>query len=839
MADRLSQYDSIFEDAGKAWNVDPLLLKSIAKQESGGNPGATSSANAQGVMQIIPSTQRYLGVTDPRDPVQSIFGGAKYMAEALAKEGTPEAALLYYHGGPGWRGSYGSESQGYVPAVTSHYRQFSATRSPPAPGGAAPVQVAEAKTGATMTDAGGSAVETPADFLKRTARTAPAPTAEGQPPKEETPAEFLKRTAGTAAPVSPGAEAPAPPSAPPTPNDISGEGRDEYGRPLGPLTETTGGSPTSVTKAFSSIQGMRNALEPEPGYVRAGPLPFAVKETSPGSGEMDPKSGLAGARLDLLAPVSGLVNPLLDLFEGTGWSDQGDASPLAGKVSPAATALLLGAKMGNPLSQFRNPLSGAGRDIQFGPPDARPPSTGVAGVGGDVRAAPLPPEFKANPMTEEARAAARGEGATAPAPTTPTGIPAAPPPGGGAGPRSVGAAASSSYEAIHTPAEEAAYRATAEGKKLLEPQIIGEKDLNQYIPGETVNNAEREQTVKAARELKELGIRVPEASQMDKAAAESVNTARTIYAENTAKSRVDIHNRTTKREQDINADKATVFAPENVKGPIDFEPVIKHMEDVLNDPFNRQNSDLKAAYKPLLERIRESGIEDPREAWSLIRDIDKMTGKRARSDDRHLHEVAHDLNEVSKLIGDQVDSVAPGFSDMRARYAEHSRAIDEMEVLQGALKNLRGAGQRLTYNDFQRFMKNVVDSRMTPSTDLNAFKAISEENMQRLWNLRDSLRRSASAKELAMAQGSDTMPNIIDSLKAIGKMGGTGALHAYAGAHLGPAGNLALQSLGAIGKGLNDRRTIRRAMRQMNELLRPSEPLRPPPGQENPLSGAP
>jgi len=318
-----------------------------------------------------------------------------------------------------------------------------------------------------------------------------------------------------------------------------------------------------------------------------------------------------------------------------------------------------------------------------------------------------------------------------------------------------------------------------------------------------------------------------------------VNTARTIYAENTAKSRVDIHNRTTKREQDINADKTTVFAPENVKGPIDFEPVIKHMEDVLNDPFNRQNSDLKAAYKPLLERIRESGIEDPREAWSLIRDIDKMTGKRARSDDRHLHEVAHDLNEVSKLIGDQVDNVAPGFSDMRARYAEHSRAIDEMEVLQGALKNLRGAGQRLTYNDFQRFMKNVVDSRMTPSTDLNAFKAISEENMQRLWNLRDSLRRSASAKELAMAQGSDTMPNIIDSLKAIGKMGGTAALHAYAGAHLGPGGNLALQSLGAIGKGLNDRRMIRRATRQMNELLRPSEPLRPPPGQENPLSGAP
>jgi hypothetical protein len=83
------------------------------------------------------------------------------------------------------------------------------------------------------------------------------------------------------------------------------------------------------------------------------------------------------------------------------------------------------------------------------------------------------------------------------------------------------------------------------------------------------------------------------------------------------------------------------------------------------------------------------------------------------------------------------------------------------------------------------------------------------------------------------------MPNIIDALKAVGKMGGTAALHAYVGAHLGPGGNLALQSLGAIGKTLASQRTIRRATQQMQNLLRPSEPLRVPPGQENPLSGAP
>ena len=96
-------YDSIFDAAGAEWNVDPNLLRAMSAQESGGRTDAVSPKNAQGLMQIIPSTQRALGVTDPNDPVQSIFGAAKYMDQALRAERTPEDALRYYHGGPGWR----------------------------------------------------------------------------------------------------------------------------------------------------------------------------------------------------------------------------------------------------------------------------------------------------------------------------------------------------------------------------------------------------------------------------------------------------------------------------------------------------------------------------------------------------------------------------------------------------------------------------------------------------------------------------------------------------------------------------------------------------------------
>ncbi len=134
MADPLAPYESIFQAAGEEWNVDPLLLKAIASRESSGNRHALSPAGAQGLMQIMPETQKTLGVTDPHDPVQNIFGGAKYLSEALDKEKSVEEALLYYHGGPDWRhpDKFGPESRNYVPLVAARYRQFAAAAKPPA-----------------------------------------------------------------------------------------------------------------------------------------------------------------------------------------------------------------------------------------------------------------------------------------------------------------------------------------------------------------------------------------------------------------------------------------------------------------------------------------------------------------------------------------------------------------------------------------------------------------------------------------------------------------------------------------------------------------------------------
>lgn len=118
------QYDSIFSSAGKQWNVDPRLLKAIMKQESSGNPYAVSSADARGLMQIMPSNFKATGVTDWTDPQQNIMAGAQILSENLQRSGgNVPLALRYYNGGYDTR-RWGRQNQAYPGAVLAHYQSI-------------------------------------------------------------------------------------------------------------------------------------------------------------------------------------------------------------------------------------------------------------------------------------------------------------------------------------------------------------------------------------------------------------------------------------------------------------------------------------------------------------------------------------------------------------------------------------------------------------------------------------------------------------------------------------------------------------------------------------------
>ena len=82
---RLPLYKKWFEEAAQQSSQDWRLLAAIGYQESKWNPGASSPAGAKGLMQLTSDTATEAKVTDPADPRQSIFGGARYFGQVYSK----------------------------------------------------------------------------------------------------------------------------------------------------------------------------------------------------------------------------------------------------------------------------------------------------------------------------------------------------------------------------------------------------------------------------------------------------------------------------------------------------------------------------------------------------------------------------------------------------------------------------------------------------------------------------------------------------------------------------------------------------------------------------------
>ena len=94
------------QNVAAAHGVSPSLAAAIAYQESGFNNGMVSSANARGVMQVMPGTWDYVQqnlagrALDPNSATDNVHAGVMYLKRLLTDAGGDESAAIagYYQG---------------------------------------------------------------------------------------------------------------------------------------------------------------------------------------------------------------------------------------------------------------------------------------------------------------------------------------------------------------------------------------------------------------------------------------------------------------------------------------------------------------------------------------------------------------------------------------------------------------------------------------------------------------------------------------------------------------------------------------------------------------------
>jgi len=118
------KFDKEINAAAKKWFLAPSLIKAIIHAESSFKPDAQSSVGAQGLMQLMPATQKIYSVKNPFNPKQNIQAGSELMNRLLKKyNNNLSIALAAYNSGEGAVKKYNNsvppyeETENYIKRV--------------------------------------------------------------------------------------------------------------------------------------------------------------------------------------------------------------------------------------------------------------------------------------------------------------------------------------------------------------------------------------------------------------------------------------------------------------------------------------------------------------------------------------------------------------------------------------------------------------------------------------------------------------------------------------------------------------------------------------------------
>lgn len=136
----------VVSEASGRYRLDPDLVNSVIRAESGFNPRAVSPKGAQGLMQLMPGTASKLGVPNAFDPAANVDGGTRYLREllelynydlvkALAAYNAGTKRVEQYRGVPPYR-----ETRAYVASIVRDFNRKKIAQQKAAKAAATPLK---------------------------------------------------------------------------------------------------------------------------------------------------------------------------------------------------------------------------------------------------------------------------------------------------------------------------------------------------------------------------------------------------------------------------------------------------------------------------------------------------------------------------------------------------------------------------------------------------------------------------------------------------------------------------------------------------------------------------
>ena len=809
MADPLDQYDDTFKAAGQEWNVDWRVLKAIAAQESRGDPNAVSKKGAIGLMQIMPDTGTKLGMTNLRDPTQSIYGGAKYMNEALeAEKDNSAAALLYYHGGPKWREKYGPESHAYVPAVAAHYKKYAnantgtATDAKPAPAEATPVAQTQKKQ--DDDDPFTKALNAPASTEKPAAA----------PAKADEPDAFTKA-------LGPPQETP--PTGPSLSDIITSPEAQSADRPAG--------------SALPSRQDVVNALQPAPNTTY-GDLPWTWVAK-------DDKTGAIR-----FAMPNALRAPLLELFGGGQEGGPGmttTVDPTTGEMSTSLSPLggVLAGGGVNPL-RFGGRIGTPGTPVQLpqltGAIERATPETWRAVAPGEEYVPGR--QYRMNQSTGQREILEAGAAQPNPlrgVPEPEAGAPQPQPPPSPAGREAVpgqqtqatGAQVTTAPIPEKTPAQritdlEKSVTQTAEDRA--GPQMRDDTQYVEGIPPRTLagrefhprnSGDEKRAIAKDDAFRKEVeDLRRDRNNGMVDKLREDAQDANALDAAHEAR-------------QQVSPAELGVFENEQ---PTSVAALAARIDKLLSGPEGKQR-----AVRTTLEDVKKSlydadgNLETlPSRIYGARKNLTDLLKRGAKGVGDVADDVRASKHVLESLLSDFDEAItkgAAGFQEYLKQWSELSRPIDQMEFLQQyqtGSKKITDKDGYLIPTKVQKMLDDILQGHKAKG--VNKAKSLTDEQIANIEAVRNELAADSLKDRMAAVKGSDTFQQFMQEAKAPGRIATGLKIAGELGIGIPSAGlgNFVLQ------RGLShlEKRAIAKAAAEeaarKRELLSPPNPLQQP-----------